>query len=379
MRQLTLENGYFTVTDIADVTDVPRSTVQDWINRLVEEGCVVLREEKRGRHPAEYMATSVMPTSTCRRIFTTIDGDCVEIYHECMSGGCAAFCAFHHTRAGGALTRIQRDGTLLRERARLGHQDIVIGLDPNAAVGIAGIQRDGEYIVQHIKCIGGPAYSLTDMISLADGVCEVRVHRTGALVEGDVITRALSYVAIGIDDTDTREEGATFALALALLQHMSRIDGILPIGHRVAMLNPNLEPRTAGNSCSCIELAVEPALLEHIAGTAARFVAGEALSPDWGIAVKEGFIVPKAMREYGRRVRKTVTDRDDAESIAAAHGIRLIGGRGVIGALAAVSLIGLPHTVLLDPGREIGAEGEDAAGTSAGTDEQETLPTQFIL
>lgn len=75
MRQVTLEVGYFTVADIAETTDTPRSTVQDWVNRLIEEGCVILTEGQRGRHAARYAASSAMPESACRRVFTTIDGE----------------------------------------------------------------------------------------------------------------------------------------------------------------------------------------------------------------------------------------------------------------------------------------------------------------
>ncbi|MCK9298702.1 sugar-specific transcriptional regulator TrmB [Methanoculleus sp. YWC-01] len=353
MRQATLESGYFTVADIAEATDTPRSTVQDWVNRLIEEGCVLLTEEQRGRHAARYAATSVMPESACRRIFTTIDGGEVEIYHECMSGGCAAFCEFHHARAGGALQSVRRDGTLLRERAGLGRREVAVGLDPAPAVGIVGVSHEDGYIRQQIRCIGGPAYSLTDMMSFAEGVCGVTVHREGPVVEGEVVTRALAYVAVGIDDTDTATEGATFALALALLQHLAKLDGVMPIGHRVAMLNPRLEARTAGNSCSCIELAVEPNLVARIEESAVRFVAGEAASPEWGIAVRQGFRVPGALRAYGRSARESVIDREAAEKTAGLFGAHLYGGRGVIGALAAVSLIGLPHDVLLDPGRDV--------------------------
>jgi hypothetical protein len=356
MRQLTLDKGYFTVTDIAGPFDLPRSTAQDWIGRLIEEGCVIVKDERRGRHAAHYAASSVMPSSACRRIFTTIDGDEVEIYHECMSGGCAAFCEFHHTHAGGALCTVHRDGTLLRERATLGRREVVIGLYPSPAVGILGVYREGEYIHQHIKCIGGPAYSLTDMMSFAEGVCEVTAHREDSIVEGEVITRALTYMVIGIDDTDTLHEGATFALALALLQHLSRIDGVMPIGHRVAMLNPRFEHRTAGNSCSYIELAIEPAKVPRIEESAIRFVADEAISPDWGVALKQGFRIPQSLRLYGKRVRESIVEREIAEETAADHGVSIHGGRGVIGALAAVSLIGLPHAVLLDPTRDVCAE-----------------------
>lgn len=353
MRQATLERGYFTVADIAEATETPRSTVQDWVNRLIEEGCVLLTEEQRGRYAARYAASSVMPESACRRIFTTVDGGEVEIYHECMSGGCAAFCEFHHARAGGALQSVHRDGTLLRERAGLGRREVTVGLDPAPAVGIVGVFHEDGCIRQQIRCIGGPAYSLTDMMSFAEGVCGVTVRREGAVVEGEVVTRALAYVVIGIDDTDVEGEGATFALALALLQHLAKLNGVMPIGHRVAMLNPLLEARTAGNSCSYIELAVEPERVAQIEEAAVRFVAGEAVSVEWGIAVRQGFRTPGALRAYGRSARETVLSREAAEATAERFGIRLHGGRGVIGALAAVALIGLPHDVLLDPGRDV--------------------------
>ncbi|KAF5085633.1 hypothetical protein DSECCO2_66920 [anaerobic digester metagenome] len=353
MRQATLESGYFTVVDIAEATETPRSTVQDWVNRLIEEGCVLITEEQRGRHAARYAASSVMPESACRRVFTTVDGDEVEIYHECMSGGCAAFCEFHHARAGGALQSVRRDGTLLRERASLGRREVAVGLDPAPAVGIVGVFHEDGCIRQQIRCIGGPAYSLTDMMSFAEGVCGVTVRREGPVVEGEVVTRALAYVAVGIDDTDTGTEGATFALALALLQHLAKLDGVMPIGHRVAMLNPRLKARTAGNSCSCIELAVEPDLVPRIEEAVVRFVAGEAASPEWGVAVRQGFRVPGALRAYGRSAREAVIGREEAERAAGRFGAHLYGGRGVIGALAAVSLIGLPHDVLLDPGRDV--------------------------
>jgi hypothetical protein len=356
MRDYTLDRGYFTVSDIAGSTGLPRSTAQDWINRLLDEGCLVVRREQRGRSPARYLAKSAMPSSACRRIFTTIDGDSVEIYHECLSAGSAAFCEFHHRRAGGVLSRISRDGTLLRERAFIGSRDAPIGLFPDPAVGVTGLRRDGENLVQTIRCVGGPAYSLTDMMSHADGVKEVKVERSGGFVEGEVTTRAMRYLAIGIDDTDTAEGGATFALALALHQHLSTLGGVMPIGHHVVMLNPAQPERTAGNSASFIELAAEPALCRQIREHSLRFVSDEALSPEWGIAIKQGFTVPRELRHFANRVRGGKVTREESEDIARRHGIFTGGGRGIIGAVAAVSCIGLGTSILLDPRRAILAE-----------------------
>jgi hypothetical protein len=353
MRQFTLDTGFFTVTDIQTAAAIPRSTAQDWVNRLVQEGCVFVKEEKRGRSAARYAAISAMPASTCRRIFTTVDGEHVEIFHDCMSGACAAFCGFHHMLAGGALTRVERDGTLLRECGRVGCHAITIGLSPLAAVGVAGIEHAGDFIVQHIRCIGGPAYSLTDMMARAEGVTRVEPSHTGNLVEGRVWTRALTHVTIGIDDTDSKEGGATFALALALLTHVTRIKGVLPISHHVVMLNQNVPDKTAGNSASYIEVAAPPAHIELLIEKTRRFVADEALSPNWGIAIRTGICMPPGLREYGRLVREEITSLAVAQATAERFGITLAGGNGIIGALGAVALARLPHEVLLDPGRGI--------------------------
>ncbi len=354
MRQFTLDKGFFTVTELQKATGIPRSTAQDWVNRLLQEGCVIQREGKRGRSAARYAAISAMPSSTCRRIFTTVDGDRVAIYHECMSGALTAFCGHHHTLAGGILSGVHRDGSLLRELATLGTREISVGLPPLSAVGVCGVEREGDEIVQHIRCVGGPAYSLSDMMSRAEGVLRVSSRHTGNIVEGKVRTRALMQVTIGIDDTDTKDGGATFALALALLNHLARTPGIIPISHHVVMLNPAVFKKTAGNSASFIELAAEPAAFSGLLEKASRFVADESLSREWGIALRAGLDLPDGLREYGKTARSQVITRTVAEATAERFGISLAGGNGIIGALAAVALAGLPHAVLLDPAREIG-------------------------
>ena len=353
MRQFTLDKGYFTVTEIQKSTGIPRSTAQDWINRLLREGCVLLREEKRGRSAARYAAISAMPTSTCRRIFTTVDGDRVAIYHDCMSGACAAFCGHHHRLAGGVLSGVERDGTLLREDATLGSEEIAVGLAPLSAVGVCGVERDGETIVQHIRSIGGPAYSLSDMMARAEGVVRVESRHNGHIVEGQVRTRALVQVTVGIDDTDSKEGGATFALALALLNHLGRSPGILPISHHIAMLNPSVFSKTAGNSASFIEIGVEQDAFSGLMEKATRFIADESLSREWGIAIRSGLDLPEGLREYGQMARSQILTRPVAEATAERFGVSLAGGNGVIGALAAVALAGLPHEILLDPERKI--------------------------
>ncbi len=353
MRQFTLDNNFFTVTDIQKSAGIPRSTAQDWVTRLVHEGCVFLKDEKRGRSPARYAAISALPQSTCRRIFTTVDGDMVEIYHDCVSGACAAYCGYHHALAGGVLKNVERDGTLLRETARIGEQDISIGLFPLAAVGISGVSQEKGYVIQHIRCIGGPAYSVTDMMSRAEGVIRVEPTHEKTVVKAKIWTKALMHVTIGIDDTDSNDGGATFALALALLTQLTRIKGVFPISHHVVMLNQQVVEKTAGNSASYIEVAAMQSQVENLIEKTHRFVADESLSSNWGIAISTGLTISPELREYGRLVREQVITRTVADKTAEETGILLFGGKGVIGALGAVALARLPDVVLLDPSRKI--------------------------
>jgi hypothetical protein len=353
MRQFTRDAGYFTVTDLQKSAGIPRSTAQDWILRLVREGCVLVRQEKTGRTAARFVAFSAVPQSTCKRIFTTTEGENVEIFHECMSGSCAAYCGFHHARAPGVIRDVSRDGTLLRECARTGKRPVTIGLSPLSAVGICGVEYSGEYVIQHIRCIGGPAYSLTDMMSRAEGVVNVELDKTGSVVKGRVWTKALAHVTIGIDDTDSAEGGATFALALALLMQLTAGKTVQPISHHAVMLNEAVPNKTAGNSASYIEIAVPHSGIDRVIRTSRRFIENESLSTEWGIAVYTGITIPKILREYGRKAREEIIDRATAEEAAQRSGTTLYGGNGVIGALGAVALARLPHEVQLDLSQKI--------------------------
>jgi len=247
------------------------------------------------------------------------------------------------------LEDVTRDGPLLRERAHMGQSSVEIGLYPASAVGVAGVERIGNEIVQRIRCIGGPAYSLTDMMAKAEGVCDVSLQKSGGVVEGSVRTRALTHLVIGLDDTDSHEGGATFALALALLQHLETMRGVLPISHHVAMLNPAIPKKTAGNSCSYIEVAIPSERYESVRDRALLFIQDESLSPDWGIAFRRGFSLPKDLRVFGKRARSEVIEPEEADRAAAENGVEIFGGQGRIGALAAIALSGLPHEVLLRP------------------------------
>ncbi len=248
--------------------------------------------------------------------------------------------------------RVCRDGTLLREFVVLGEHEIRVGLYPDSAVAIAGVYREGDEIIQKICSVGGPAFSLTGMMGRARGVLGVEVIRDGCCTTGWIRTRALTHLTIGLDNTDSSDDGATFALAIALLEHLGGFPGVFPICHQVAMLYPEVREKTAGNSCSAIELAVETEIIEDISAEAVRFVGDESVSPAWGVAVRTGLQIPEELRSFGLQSRMQIVTMTDCLDVAARSSVLLSGGGGTIGALAAVALSGLPTSILLDPRRD---------------------------
>jgi hypothetical protein len=348
MRQMTFEEGHFTTTDLASAMEVPRSTAQDWVNRLVKEECIFIKEESHGRNPARYATRSALPQTTCKRIFTTLDGSDVEIFHECLSSGCAGFCEFHHRKAGGAALTITRDGVILRERAKIGisgdlHLDI-------AAVGLLSVRKEGPDVIQTIRSIpGGPAYSLSAMMGHAKGVKGVKINSADGIITGDVRTPALISMTIGVDDTDKKGcGGATFALSQALMKYLTDSGEVIGIRHQVAVLCQDITEKTAGNSCSFIELAVGPEEAASLPAKICRFLEEESVSEEWGIAILTGINVPSDLLMLGKKIRERRVSMEEVLETAKRFGVQVYGKKGIIGAVGAVSLKNQPQDVLLD-------------------------------
>ncbi|HJJ30889.1 MAG TPA: sugar-specific transcriptional regulator TrmB [Methanocorpusculum sp.] len=354
MRKKTFEAGYFTTSDIAEEEQLPRSTAQDWINRLLKEGCIFIKEEQHGRNPARYAARSALPQTTCRRIFTTAADGCAEIFHECMSSGCAGFCEYHHRKAGGAAISVSRDGLIFRETARISdaeHPETPAELSlKNAAVGLVSVELNGDEVIQTIRSIyGGAAYSLSSMMGMAKGVCGVHISAENGFVTGTVRTKALLPVTVGIDDTDRKGcGGATFALANALFKYLIESGLATGIRHQVAALYPGIEEMTAGNSCSFLELAAPKENMDVLAAKICRFVEDESLSENWGVAIMTGIFVPEKLEAFAADVRSRRVSFEEAETAAKECGVSVFGKRGIIGATAAAALKNQPQEVLLD-------------------------------
>ncbi|AFD00015.1 protein of unknown function (DUF1743) [Methanocella conradii HZ254] len=351
IEKITREKGYFDVYDLSVATGMPRSTIQDWVHRFVDDGCVTVLEECAGRRRAKYAMrrTRSLPASACKRIFTTVDGDIVEIFHECRSEGCIAFCEYMYAMGN---PHVRKNGLILRQKVKAGP----VAPRHDEALYLEKVLVSNGLVYQHIRTFGGPAYSLTEMMESADGVLDIMYNKRGCYVEGVVVTEALTHMAIAVDDTDEAESGATFALTLSLLDLLSSIEGVRRISHNVGFLYPGVPGKTAGNAVSYIELAVKKEVVESLIQRAVEYLKGQTLSKNTGMAVKVGLKPCPELVGFAARARRGIVTAEEALAVARRSRVRtfkISGERGIIGAVAALGMIDCPPEDLMDVTRAI--------------------------
>jgi hypothetical protein len=241
---------------------------------------------------------------------------------------------------------------ILRQKVKAGR----VTLAPNVSLDLEKVTVSNGVVYQHIRTFGGPSYSLTEMMESADGVLDIKYSKKGNYVEGIVATEALTHMAIGVDDTDDAESGATFALTLSLLDLLSSIEGVRRISHNVGFLYPHVPRKTAGNAMSYIELAVKKELVESLTQRAIEYLRSQTRSKDTGMAIKLGLKTCPELLGFARRAREGIVTVEEALAAARKSRVRtyeITGRRGLIGAVASLGMMECPPEKLMDANKPL--------------------------
>ncbi|MDR2855749.1 MAG: DUF1743 domain-containing protein [Methanomicrobiales archaeon] len=218
-----------------------------------------------------------------------------------------------------------------------------ISLDLQGSVfpaGISGAQIKGDEIYISYLGLGGGGVGASICRASAGGVLRSEYTESGGgKTAGSMIVLAKNTrVLIGVDDTDTAEEGATWTL----VHNIARvIETNNPehqyLSHTIVQLYP-VEFRTK----NCVALVVEFAttsqasLIEQFS----ELLKAYTLSSETGMAVYVGFS-PDALLPYGWRVKQGYVDHGDTRAQylgdTAVPGLSTpMMGRGLVGAIAAI-------------------------------------------
>jgi methanogenesis imperfect marker protein 11 len=200
--------------------------------------------------------------------------------------------------------------------------------------GISSCSVDQDEIAVTYIGMGGGGVGAAACRSDARGVLRSRSDPAGG---GKVAGATLwlprrQRVLIGVDDTDTPEEGATWTLVHNIAK-AAEDDRSVYVSHTIVQLFP-VPYRTK----NCVGLVVEFATNdpESLIGRFHKLLERYTLSTKTGMAVYTGFTPSASLLAFGRSVKRGEVEPDLLETINDEDLRIIMKGRGITGAVAAI-------------------------------------------
>jgi methanogenesis imperfect marker protein 11 len=277
-----------------------------------------------------------------KKVLTMVDEDVVEIveYHPCIAG--AEWVVYQYEKTSKLVLKSKRDGNKHTFIVKLGKTDL--NLKPSfAAAGIEEVSVEGDEVKVVHAGLAGAGVGAAMCRGMAEGVKRVELYDIGGgskIGRAAVVTPRLQKIVIGIDDTDTKEEGATWTLANNVGMALSQM-GFEYLDHVIVQLYPHNPNKTQNCVAIALVFAMKPGDREKIIKKTCEFLERNTLSSKTSIAILDGIKIPEKLRSYAEDAKKSMITLREAEKVAEETGIQLItvtGSQGKIGALAALGL-----------------------------------------
>ncbi|MBN1194638.1 MAG: DUF1743 domain-containing protein [Methanomicrobiaceae archaeon] len=258
------------------------------------------------------------------------DGNAIELIEtfDCVGG---AMWAQHHYRKSPVVRSVRLVGNTSRYLLSPGSGDL--GLQGSVfPAGIAAASVGENEISITYRGLGGGGVGASICRSSARGVIRSTTDPSGGGKEaGSTLwLPRRSRLLIGIDDTDTPEEGATWTLAHNIARAIAD-DKTRYLSHTIVQLYP-VPYRTK----NCVAIVCEFATLDPAAcaDTFQALLERYTLSDKTGMAVYSGFD-PSGLMPFGRSVKKGEVTAAEVDRVRPLVDVRM-NGRGIVGAIAAI-------------------------------------------
>lgn len=285
-----------------------------------------------------------------KRLITMVDERTgkAKIVEECCAQGPVEWDAVNRLRARGVVEHVEVMGTTLIMDTKIGEGEVRFG----PASKDTGGQALKSLTVKNGKVetvwigLAGASVGVGACLPQAEGVEKAEYLSDEDVggsrkVEIRITTPAHRRLIMGIDDTDTKEKGATWVLGLKLAREMPHA---VFLNHKIVQLNPHAPQKTTNCASTGMGFAVLPGEMEKSVSWAKEFVSNNTYSDQTSMAIFEGLDIPRKLVRYGADAKETILSIHDAEHAAKDAGVKLVeitGRRGMIGALAAVGCFDL--------------------------------------
>ena len=295
----------------------------------------------------------------CQGFYTLVDekNGIATLIEHCNVKGAMEWDIANRKRSGGVLKEIHIEGDKLVMNAVLGEGEVHFGPAASGigASALRAVVVEGDVVKSSWIGLAGASVGIGVCLSQAPGVIKAE-YPNGFKVGGanrvdvNIYTPKLVRVIYAIDDTDTKETGASWVLALKMAQAS-------PYGkfleHKIIQLNPKVPEKTTNCVSVAVSFAVKEDEVDKLTDFVVNYLRENTDSDETTLAVFQGLKIPDVLQNYGLKAKREILVADDAREAAAAGGaqiIKITGENGTIGAVAAVGCfdMGLMAADILD-------------------------------
>ncbi|MDO5852257.1 MAG: DUF1743 domain-containing protein [Methanobacteriaceae archaeon] len=283
--------------------------------------------------------------SSYKRILTLTDNkeETVELieYHPCPTG------------SQWMINQYQKTSPLVIKAIKEANKHIYtlkkgkVDMELKPSLKAAGIQeveiKDNEIRITHAG-LAGAGVGAARCRGKAEGITGVELYDKGGgskIGKATIITPKLTKIIIGVDDTDTKEEGATWTLANNIAQTIEDKKIAYYLDHITCQLYPKNPNKTQNCVSIALVFAVKEENKEKLIQTFKKILKETTLSDKTTMVIQEGFTTPKNLKQYAIEAKKSMKTVKEAQEIAKNNDIRIeyiTGKEGIIGAVAAIGL-----------------------------------------
>lgn len=258
----------------------------------------------------------------------------VEIIEQSNCYGGSAWALYHYSKSP-LVIKSRAVGDMMRYLVRTGS----IPLDLKSSVAAAGIESvivNGDEIEITYSGLGGGGVGATTCRAYASGVLRCRLSESGGgkRASGTIVVPKRERILVGIDNTDSKEVGATWTLAHNIAAAVDAPERKY-ISHTLVQLYP-VPDKTQNCVATVLEFVCtegkKKGLLEDIREGLEKY----SVSNETGMVAMSDFNAEELM-EYSRLCRNRMITKELTLETCRKHGVEIcIDGKGIIGALAAL-------------------------------------------
>jgi methanogenesis imperfect marker protein 11 len=249
----------------------------------------------------------------------------------------------HHYASSPQVLDVTSVGNMIRYRTRIGASKLRLEASV-AAAGIESVIVKGNEVEITYAGLGGGGVGATICRAMSQEVIRYEISESGGgkAARGTIVVPRLERVLIGIDDTDNKDEGATWSLAHNIASALDHTDARY-LSHGLVQLFP--APAKTQNCVStilefgCKNNEAKQALLQSIKQALEQY----SVSNETGMVVLDDFDALHLI-DYSRECRTRFLTKEYALETAHANSVRIwMHGNGIIGALAALPWFARPN------------------------------------